>query len=104
MNIKSGYHVAIRDCQAEVKMDPHSVINKTEVERVTLPIYGLTCWGGGSLTVERVILKVEGVRNAYVNPATEMAYVEYDPSRCSPEHLTAAIEQSGFHAGAPMHR
>jgi copper chaperone CopZ len=79
-------------------------INKTKVERVTLPIDGLTCWGGGSLVIERAILKVEGVRNAYVNAATEMAYVEYDPSRCTPERLAAAIEQSGFHAGAPIFR
>ncbi len=85
-------------------MAPHSTINKPEVERVTLPIYGLTCWGGGSLVVERVILRVEGVRNAYVNPATEMAYVEYDPLRCTSEQLTAAIEQAGFHAGAPTVR
>jgi copper chaperone CopZ len=85
-------------------MAPHSVITRTEVERVTLPIYGLTCWGGGVLTIERVILKVEGVRNAYVNAATEMAYVEYDPSQCKPEQLTAAIEQSGFHAGEPILR
>jgi copper chaperone CopZ len=77
-------------------------INKPKVERVTLPIDGLTCWGGGALTIERVILRVEGVRNAYVNPATEMAYVEYDPSRCTPERLAAAIAQAGFHAGAPM--
>lgn len=85
-------------------MDIRSTINKPRVERVTLPIDGLTGWGGGALTVERVILRVEGVRRAYVNSTTEMAYVEYDPSRCDPEQLTAAIEQSGYHAGEPVRR
>ena len=85
-------------------MDQHSATNKGGVERVTLPIYGLTCWGGGSLVVERVIMRVEGVRNAYVNPVTEMAYVEYDPSRCSSEQLTAAVEKSGFRTETPTRR
>ncbi len=74
------------------------------LKRVTFPIYNLGCGGGGSLTIERTILRVEGVRNAYVNPATEMAYVEYDSSRCSSEQLTAAVEQNGFHAGTPVVR
>lgn len=74
------------------------------IRRVTFPIYNLSCDGGGSLTVERIITRLEGVRNAYVSPATEMAYVEYDPARCSPEQLTAAVEQNGFHAGMPVAR
>ena len=45
-----------------------------------------------------MVERVEGVRNADVNPATEMAYVEYDPSQCIPERLVAAIERGGFHA------
>ncbi len=77
---------------------------RSAIRRVTFPIYNLSSGGGGSLTVERIIMRLEGVRNAYVSPATEMAYVEYDPSRCSPEQLTAAVEQSGFHAGMPVAR
>ena len=82
-------------------MKPHSDL---EVERVTLPIYGLTCWGGGSLTIEQAILRVEGVRYAYVNPATEMAYIEYDPAGCALEALARAVEACGFHAGVPAPR
>ena len=85
-------------------MVSHTVTNKTEVERVTMAIYGLTCRGGGSLVVERAIMRVEGVRSVYVNPVTEMAYVEYDPSRCTSEQLTAAVEQSGFRTETPTRR
>ncbi len=74
------------------------------IRRVTFPIYNLSCGGGGSLTIERTILRVDGVRNAYVNPATEMAYVEFDPSRCTPDVLTEAVERVGFHTGAPAIR
>lgn len=74
------------------------------IKRVTFPIYDLSCNGGGSLTIERTILQVDGVCNAYVSPATEMAYVEFDPSRCTPDALTKAVEHVGFHAGAPIIR
>ncbi len=74
------------------------------IKRVTFPIYNLGCGGGGSLTIERTILRVEGVRNAYVNPATEMAYVEFDPSRCALDALLKAVEHVGFHTGAPVIR
>ncbi len=78
--------------------------NNLVIRRVTFPIYDLSCGGGDILTIERTILRVAGVRNAYVNPAMEMAYVEFDPSRCSPDDLAEAIELVGFHAGDPVIR
>jgi Cu+-exporting ATPase len=67
--------------------------------RITLPIYNLSCGGGGSLTIERILAKSQGVVYAYVNPATEMAYLEYDPALTDREQLTAIIERAGF--GSP---
>lgn len=73
-------------------------------ERLTMAIYGLGCGGGGALTVERALAKVPGVSRAYVNPATEMAYVEYDPALARAEQLVAAVERVGFRAGEPSVR
>ncbi|MBF6612508.1 MAG: heavy-metal-associated domain-containing protein [Chloroflexi bacterium] len=67
---------------------------------VTLPIYGLGCGGGGALAVERALSKSPGVKRAYVNPLTEMAYIQYDPALTGPERLEAAIVGLGFGAGA----
>ena len=67
--------------------------------RVTLPIFGLSCGGGGALTVERSLVRTVGVVRAYVNPFTEMAYVEYDPGLVGPGQLLDAIERVGFRAG-----
>ena len=67
--------------------------------RVTLPIYGLSCGGGGALTIERCLEKTPGVRRAYVNPFTEMAYVEYDQRLVGPRQLSDAIERVGFRVG-----
>ena len=75
-----------------------------KTERVTMAVYGLGCGGGGSLAIERALARVDGVKRAYVNPATEMAYVEYDPERASPSLFTAAIERLGFRVGEPSRR
>jgi copper chaperone CopZ len=68
-------------------------------ERVTLAIYGLSCGGGGALTVERALARLKGVRSAYVNPATEVAYVEYDPAIADAADLVRAVANAGFRSG-----
>jgi copper chaperone CopZ len=68
-------------------------------ERVTLAVQGLGCGGGGALTAERALAHLKGVSSVYVNPATEMAYVEYDPSVVSPDDLVRAVGEVGLRAG-----
>lgn len=75
-----------------------------KIARVTLAINGLALGGGGALTVERALTKVPGVVRVYVNPVTEMAYVEFDPAECSPSAFVAAVERAGFRAGEPSLR
>ena len=69
-----------------------------QIEHMTIAITGLGCGGGGCLIVERAITKVRGVRRVYVNPATEMAYVDYDPQLMDRAQLIAAVERTGLHA------
>jgi Cu+-exporting ATPase len=73
-------------------------------QRVTLPIHGLGCGGGGALTIERALTRTRGVVRAYVNPATEMAYVEYDPEVCTVDELAAVVRSRGFGTGEPSIR
>jgi Cu+-exporting ATPase len=68
--------------------------------RATLPVAGLVC-GGGALTVEAALSQAPGVIRAYVNPATEMAYVEYDPDVVGLEGLKRAIESVGYQTVTP---
>lgn len=72
--------------------------------RATLPIYGLICGGGGALTVERSLARTSGVVRAYVNPFTEMAYVEYDPEFVDPGRLAEVVKRVGLRAGEPSIR
>ena len=72
-----------------------------KMQRVTLAVIGLGCGGGGALTVERALARLPGVRLAYVNAATEMAYVEYDLDRTDPWQLGAAVRRVGFDIEPP---
>jgi hypothetical protein len=65
-------------------------------ERIVLPLANLGCGGGGSLRLEQAILRVEGVSGAVVNPATEMAYIEYDPQRVQRAAFDTLIAAEGF--------
>ncbi|MCC7368782.1 MAG: heavy-metal-associated domain-containing protein [Chloroflexi bacterium] len=76
----------------------------TSCQRVTLAIYGLSCGGGGALGVERALEGTPGVLRAYVNPLTEMAYVELDPGSTTHDRLVAAVRHAGFDASAPEPR
>jgi copper chaperone CopZ len=73
-------------------------------QRITVPIEELSCGGGGSLLVERALTRVSGVVYAYVNPATEMAYIEYDPTRTDQARLMQAVVRAGFRVGVPSLR
>ncbi len=73
-------------------------------ERVTLTILDLGYGGGGATAIERALARLKGVANVYVNAATEIAYVQYDPSMLHPSDLVRAVEQVGFHAGEPVRR
>jgi copper chaperone CopZ len=71
-------------------------------QRMTLPIDDLSY--GGALIVERALTRIDGVIYVYVNPATEMAYIEYDPARTNTDHLVAAVQHVGFRSGMPSFR
>jgi copper chaperone CopZ len=73
-------------------------------ERIIVPITDLGCWGSGALVVERALASAPGVVRVYVNPATEMAYVEYDPVVTGAQQLAEAVRRAGFGVGPALAR
>ena len=67
-----------------------------------IPICGLGCGGAGATTIERELVATAGVIRVYVNPATETAYVDYDPAETDPSSLVKAVEKAGHQAGHPV--
>jgi Cu+-exporting ATPase len=64
-------------------------------KEVVLPVMGMTC-ANCALTIERNLGKVQGVKEARVNPASEKAVVAYDPSLVTGEGLVNSIREAGY--------
>ena len=69
-------------------------------EQTTLRIEGMHC-ASCVQSVETALKKVDGVRDANVNLATESARVDYDPSRVGLSDMAAAVENAGYQAQSP---
>lgn len=70
----------------------------------TLMLDNAYCVGGTARTLEHALREVAGVIRAYVNPATEAAYVEFDAERCTVADLVRAVESLGIRVGGNTSR
>jgi len=70
-------------------------LTSTEATEVTFPVTGMTC-ASCVRRIEKALGRVEGVREASVNLATEKAHVVYDPGVASPERMRVAVEKAGY--------
>ena len=75
----------------------------THSQHVVLPIRDLGC-ADAAPTIERVLRNVPGVTRVYVNPVTEMAYVEYESERCGEVALRSALDRAGYKTPEPRRR
>lgn len=66
-------------------------------EKDTLNISGMHC-ASCAANIENALEKVDGVKSANVNFATEKATVEYDPAKTNIEKLILAVEKAGYKA------
>jgi len=64
-------------------------------KKVDLPIKGMSC-ASCAQTIEKALKKIEGVREAHVNFASEKAALSYDPGRVTPKKIREVIEQTGY--------
>jgi copper chaperone CopZ len=71
------------------------------IRELRFPVYGLGCGGAGATSVERALVATHGVLRAYVNPATDTAYIGFDPSETDAAELARVVEEAGYEAGRP---
>ncbi len=62
---------------------------------VRLPVVGMTC-ASCSNRIERFLRKTDGVAEATVNLATEVATIRYLPAKVGTSELVGAIERAGY--------
>ncbi len=71
-----------------------------KIQTLTLPVQGMTC-ASCVTRVEKALKKVDGVKQASVNLASEKARVEFDPSLVQLEGLKGAVEDAGYQLVLP---
>jgi Cu+-exporting ATPase len=64
-------------------------------KQITLPITGMTCANCAS-TVEKGLRRLDGVKEASVNLATEKATVTYDADKLQESDLIKQVERAGY--------
>ncbi|MGE5546048.1 MAG: heavy metal translocating P-type ATPase [Solirubrobacterales bacterium] len=69
--------------------------HQTAPASISLPVKGMTC-AACSTRLEKVLGKVEGVREASVSLASERADIRFDPAATGPEQLAEAVARAGF--------
>ncbi len=74
-----------------------------QAEKVELDIYGMTC-AACSSRIEKVVGKMEGIKGATVNLATESATIEYQPGLVSLEDIKEKVAKLGYEAKVKQER
>jgi Cu+-exporting ATPase len=75
---------------AENTLDPNATYAKVE-----FGIDGMTCAMGCAKTIEKKMAKMEGVKSAKVDFEKELAMVEYDEAKVTPQSLEEAVALAG---------
>ena len=74
----------------EKTLDPNAHYAKAE-----FGIDGMTCAMGCAKTIERKIANMDGVKSAKVDFDKQLAMVEYDDAKVTPQSLEAVVKKTG---------
>ena len=64
-------------------------------QKSRLKISGMHC-AACAQTIEKALVKAEGVDKAVVNFTTETAYIEYDDNKADEKKLSEIIKETGY--------
>jgi Cu+-exporting ATPase len=108
------YYFCSQHCKEEFDKDPEKYLKeKPEItltdrsttpvqavkgERIDIPILGMTC-ASCAQTIQKGLLKLQGVDKASVNLATSKATIFYDPQKIGLDGFIHSIRKSGYDVG-----
>lgn len=78
--------IASSNKEIKAKLDPNATYAKVEFN-----IKGMTCAMGCAKTIEKKMAKMEGVKTAKVDFEKELAMVEFDEAKVTPNSLKEAV-------------
>ena len=93
---------ALPDTTAATPPDTTGSAADVKTETCTLDIGGMTCASCVG-RIEKALLKLDGVTDARVNLATEVASITYAPNLIQLDDLTGAVVKAGYSA-TPRHQ
>jgi Cu+-exporting ATPase len=65
------------------------------MKRIDLRITGMTC-ASCAAAIEKSLIKVEGILESAINPATGTASIRYDDAKAAPADIINAVKNSGY--------
>jgi Cu+-exporting ATPase len=80
-----------------------SAAGKQPLQQVALRVGGMTCAHCPS-AIEKALAATSGVTGAHVNPATQIARVDYDPARAKIVDIIQTIRSAGYTVGTATTR
>lgn len=72
-------------------------LKESAAQEVVFDIQGMHC-ASCSASIERVLHKMQGVQEAFVNLVMQQATITYDSKKVKPSEMIQAIEKAGFQA------
>jgi P-type Cu+ transporter len=81
--------------KAAVEKAGYEAVDDVSEKSVIIPVGGMTC-ASCAAAIERAVKKLDGVKSASVNLATERAAVRYDPETVRLSEIKRAITDAGY--------
>lgn len=82
-------------CVAAVAAIAFTAMAQAEEAKSTFKVNGMMC-GSCESAVSKAVTKVDGVKSVDADSGSGEAVVSYDPTKTSPEKITAAINTTKF--------
>jgi Cu+-exporting ATPase len=94
-----NYYIKLKNAIMENRNFKSDVDQSVSSKRETFDVNGMSCASCAN-TVQKTLIRLEGVTSAEVDLAGSSTAVVYDPAIVTPEEMQKAVEHAGYELGA----